>query len=66
MVKKYTFGTPFNTGAVIEDIKAESTPVPYFEVNVDEGISFACKLGDKDIVYGLVEATRGINKRGYF
>lgn len=65
MVKKYTFGSPFYTGAVVEKIVAESADLPYFSVDTSEGISFTFKLGDKDIVYGLGEATRGINKRGY-
>ncbi len=65
MVKKYTYGSPFYTGAVIEDIKAEISAIPYFEVSSDDGISFEFKMHNKDIVYGLGEATRGINKRGY-
>ena len=65
MVKKYSYGSPFFTGAVVEDIKTEATAIPYFEVNTTEGIAFEFKMQSKDIVYGLGEATRGINKRGY-
>ncbi len=65
MIKKYTFGNPFFTGAVVEDIKADDAVVPYFTVNTQNGISFEYIMYDKDIVYGLGEATRGINKRGY-
>lgn len=65
MVKKYSFGTPFITGAVVEKINVDNTPVPYFEVCEKEGITFSLKLNEKDIVYGLGEASRGINKRGY-
>ena len=65
MVKKYTYGSPFFTGAVVENIQAEETAIPYFEVSTSDGISFDFKMNDKDIVYGLGEATRGINKRGY-
>ena len=65
MVKKYTYGSPFNTGAVVVDIEPSKDAIPYFEVSTTEGISFDFKMNDKDIVYGLGEATRGINKRGY-
>lgn len=65
MVKKYSFGTPFDTGAVTEKLQSETTAIPYFSVEENEGITFKIKLGDTDIVYGLGEATRGINKRGY-
>jgi len=44
MVKKYSFGTPFITGAVVKDIKNETSPLPYFEVNTDKGISFSFNI----------------------
>lgn len=65
MVKKYTFGNPFFTGAVVKKLNAQKSKLPYFEVEGTEGISFSLKLKNNDIVYGLGEATRGINKRGY-
>lgn len=66
MVKKYTYGSPFFTGAVIESVNSGSTAaIPYFKVDTENGISFSFKLGENDIVYGLGEASRGINKRGY-
>ena len=65
MIKKYTYGSPFFTGAVVEEINPEQSAIPYFEVSDAEGIAFEFKMSDKDIVYGLGEATRGINKRGY-
>ena len=65
MIKKYTFGKPFFTGAVIETLNPEVSTIPYFSVNSENGIKFDFKMQDRDIVYGLGEATRGINKRGY-
>ena len=65
MVKKYTYGKPFFTGAVVKEISPETSAIPYFSVNTEKGITFEIKLEDNDIVYGLGEATRGINKRGY-
>lgn len=65
MVKKYTFGNPFFTGAVVKKLNPQKSKLPYFEVEGTDGISFSLKLKENDIVYGLGEATRGINKRGY-
>ena len=65
MIKKYTYGTPFPTESVTEQF-AVSEGMPEFGViHLQEGFSFTCKLRDEDIVYGLGEANRGINKRGY-
>lgn len=67
MVKKYVFGTPFETEAVTEHIAAETpdSGVGIGEVSTQEGFCLCCKMEDSDIVYGLGEANRGINKRGY-
>lgn len=67
MVKKYVFGTPFETEAVTEHIAAETpdSGVGIGEVSTQEGFCLRCKMEDSDIVYGLGEANRGINKRGY-
>ena len=67
MIKKYVFGSPLDTGAVIADIPAcreELTlPAPSRDEN---GLPvFSLGLDDSDIVYGLGEAPRGINKRGH-
>ncbi|MGN0453053.1 MAG: TIM-barrel domain-containing protein [Ruminococcus sp.] len=65
MIKKYCFGSPFETNAVIEAVPLESSPLPYFSVASDEKLEFTLKLLRNDAVYGLGEASRGINKRGY-
>lgn len=65
MVKKYKFGDPFETEAVLEDIKPETAMPEYGEISVEDGFCFSCVMEDSDIVYGLGEANRGINKRGY-
>lgn len=65
MIKKYVFGTPFETEAVVENFPIETAPLPYFEVDATEGLCFTLKLQERDAVYGLGESTRGINKRGY-
>lgn len=64
MVKKYVFGTPYYTGAVIEDIRTGATP-PFFKVeNTKDGFVFLCNLLPDEPVYGLGQTMRGINKRG--
>lgn len=65
MIRKYTFGTPFPTEAVIEKIPSESGIPPVGNFSIQQGFSFSYKMDEKDIVYGLGEANRGINKRGY-
>lgn len=67
MVKKYVFGTPFETEAVTRHMTAETpdSGVGIGEVSTQEGFCLRYKMEDSDIVYGLGEANRGINKRGY-
>ena len=67
MLKKFVYGQPIPTEAVIEDISLSQEAVPYLTVQTDkEGkMTFSSTLNDEDIVYGLGEAPRGINKRGH-
>ncbi len=63
MIKKYVFGKPFPTQATIKEIEACTDKLPYFETN-GEGV-FTLPLRENDIVYGLGEQVRGINKKGW-
>lgn len=65
MVKKYVFGEPFETEAVT--IPMECTPgvMELGKTEAENGFSFTCHMDDTDVIYGLGEANRGINKRGY-
>lgn len=65
MVQKYVYGTPFETEAVTTGPKAVSGFPAYGTVRLDNGFCFSYTLAADDIVYGLGEANRGINKRGY-
>ena len=94
MIRKYRFGKPFETDAVVVKqpdaavLGPDSTPaVPYFTVKkvdanaqtdlsvgrfgpsaakpVKDAWQFTLDLRKGDIVYGLGEAQRGINKRGW-
>lgn len=65
MIRKYTFGTPFPTEAVVKAFPtADGLPV-YGKISMENGFCFSYEMADADIVYGLGEANRGINKRGY-
>ena len=62
MVKKYVFGTPIETDAVVKEIKETSWKDDIFQ---KEGNVFHYLLKTDEIVYGLGENVRGINKRGW-
>ncbi len=67
MIRKYIYGTPIETDAVIEQIPPEIGKPDHltFETDKDGKHVYSCTLADDDIVYGLGEAPRGINKRGH-
>ena len=95
MVRKYVFGNPFETEAVVKEIVAENASLPYFQIYVEDALkggtvtveqsvlntlsedelgahskqpgttSFRYVMDKNDIVYGLGENIRGINKRGW-
>ena len=62
MIRKFTFGNPFPTEAVVVSCPAEPGELPYFS---REGGSISCKMASGAPVYGLGEQVRGINKRGW-
>lgn len=65
MIQKYVFGKPFVTEAVIENIAAASGTPAYGSITLEGGFHFSYEMDKSDIVYGLGEANRGINKRGF-
>ena len=65
MIRKYRYGTPFDTEALTEKIETTKGVLPYGEVSQEEGFVFTYIMDEDDIVYGLGESNRGINKRGY-
>jgi alpha-glucosidase len=67
MVKKYVYGEPFETEAVVAAIEPESQNlnIGLGQISLSDGFKFKVKLDNNDVVYGLGEANRGINKRGY-
>lgn len=65
MIKKYKFGMPFETEAVVKDIPCAGGMPEYGALDLAHGFHFSYEMGKKDRVYGLGEANRGMNKRGY-
>ncbi len=63
-VNKYIFGAPIETDAVTADIDGSEGNVRFVDVSDDKTV-LTCKLGKSDKIYGLGEAVRGINKRGW-
>ena len=63
MIKKYVFGTPFPTNAVVTEMETAKDKLPFLETDNQGTFNYA--LSENDIVYGLGEQIRGINKRGW-
>ncbi len=64
MIKRYSFGHVFQTDSIPVIPEAQTGAVPYMEVNESE-MSLTYTMDPEDIVYGLGENVRGINKRGW-
>ena len=62
MVKKYSFGNPIETDAVVKDIAETEWKDGMFR---KAGNSFHYTLRPDEIIYGLGENVRGMNKRGW-
>ncbi len=66
MICKYVFGKPIETGAVVADVAQCTQPLSLMQVEQGPaGVVLSCQMGPKDVVYGLGEQVRGINKRGF-
>lgn len=61
MIQRFVIGKPFPTESVMLDLPAETGPVPYL---TPDGDGWQYVMQEKDIVYGLGEMPRGLNKRG--
>lgn len=62
MVKRYVFGSPVETDAVL--CKPEETAWQEGRLLFQDNV-FSCELEEEEIVYGLGQNVRGINKRGW-
>ena len=64
MIRRFCYGQVFETDAVLEKPEAQAAELPFFAVDPGER-SLTCHMDGDDIVYGLGENVRGINKRGW-
>ena len=66
MIRKYVFGEPFPTGAVVQNVEPSAEPLPYFEVSRPDGRAvFRLEMSPEEMIFGLGESVRGMNKRGH-
>ena len=67
MIRRYTFGEPLPTDAVVIDLPAERENPPRFEVTrgEDGSVSLACSLHPDEALFGLGQSVRGMDKRGH-
>lgn len=64
MIEKIIYGNPFETYSVVEEVK-QASKIKFFNFYKQNGnLVFEYALSKDDIVYGLGETMRGINKRG--
>ena len=64
MIKRYCFGTVFETDAVLEKPAPQTQALPFFQVSEEER-TLTCRMDKDAAIYGLGENVRGINKRGW-
>lgn len=65
MIKKYVLGEPVETDAVTIPVEVAQGMMDFGKTEIGDGFSFTYIMDDTDVIYGLGEANRGINKRGY-
>ncbi len=65
MIQKYAFGTPFETEAVTASLPAAFGLPSYGTISLEDEFCYTITMDEDTIVYGLGEANRGLNKRGY-
>ena len=66
MIRKYRYGSPLPTDAVVKEIPAEGGKLPFFSVEKGEegSLRFSLSLHPEEVLFGLGETVRGIDKRG--
>ena len=67
MIRKYTFGVPLPTDAVIREVPAETGSLPYFTLSSGEegSVTLSLSLHPEEVIFGLGQAVRGMDKRGH-
>ena len=50
MIQKYTYGTPFETDAIVTSIPASEGTPAYGTISTENGFSFTYDMDDNDVV----------------
>lgn len=64
MIKRYLIGDPIDTEAVVQEIPVSEGTMAGWEMD-EANKSFTRVLAEEDVVFGLGETVRGMNKRGW-
>ena len=60
MIRKYIFGEPIETGAVVMELPECEQGITVMDLEVkDDMVRLSCRMDEEDIVYGLGEQVRG-------
>ena len=62
MIQRFSFGSMIPTDTVVRPLPVQAGPVPFLQ---GDAACWRYALAPGDVVYGLGETTRGINKRGW-
>ncbi|MGN1377480.1 MAG: TIM-barrel domain-containing protein, partial [Dorea sp.] len=66
MICKYVFGHPMDTHAVVAEMSESKRELSVMQAEMTENsIRLFCHMEDEDVVFGLGEQVRGMNKRGF-
>lgn len=65
MIRKFIFGKRTGTFSVTEKVQEESGEFPFGTFKSKWPFDWSMELADDDIVFGLGESMRGMNKRGF-
>ena len=65
MIKRFTLGEPLSTNAVVADISSESLSDFPLSLELGDKIRISFSAAADEIIFGLGETVRGINKRGW-
>ena len=65
MIKRYRYGQPIPTDTIVKEIPICNESIAFFQLENKKKKTFTYTMDDNDIIYGLGENMRGINKRGF-
>ena len=64
MIRHYVIGNPIETDSVVMNIPVEGGEIPGFSSDPDAK-AIRCRMDREDVIYGLGETVRGMNKRNW-